>query len=161
MATSNLYDTYGDFNKQIVEGKTQTITCVPCGDPQFAFWRTTGGLYEVGWKTWYKATCVSSAAYNYVGMTRAAAEACAAAMDTKFRRQKLAWEFREYVENNQHWFGWVQKQSTVPVLDSNIRVIHDQGAMYHVEIQVNCVDEKYTVYPATVTFSYPPCMNDI
>ncbi len=161
MAARNLFDTYGDANKQIIEGKTQTITCTPCGDPQYAVWHSTEGGWEVGWKTWYKATCVSSAAYNYVGMTRTAAEACAAAMDTKFRRQKLAWEFREYTENNQKWVGWVQMPNTVPVLDSDIRVIHDSGAMYHVEIEVHCTDEKYTLTPATVTFSYPPCMADI
>lgn len=161
MAARNLFETYSDANKQMITGKTQTITCTPCGDPQYSVRRTTGGSWSVGWKTWYKATCVSSAAYNYVGMTRAAAEQCAADMDTKFRRQKIAWEFRQYTEGGRTWMGWQQLPDTVPVLDSNIRVIHDQGAMYHVEIEVNCTDEKYTLTPATVTFSYPPCMSDI
>ena len=161
MATSNLFTTWSDANKQMIEGKTQTITCTPCDDPQYAVVRATGGGWTVGWKTWYKATCVSSASFRYIGMTRTAAEACAAAMTTKFTRLKPAWQFQRYQESDLWWMGWRQQQAQVPVLDSNIRVVHEQGAMYSVTVECNCTDEKFTTTPATISFDYPSCMDDI
>lgn len=161
MATSNLFTTWSDANKQIVMGKTQIITTAPLDDPQYAVSRATQGGWIVSWRTWYRATCVSSASYQYIGMTRTAAEACAAAMVTKFTRQKVIWDFQRYQESQIWWMGWRQLQSTAPVLDTNIRVVHDTGSMYHVEIECNCTDEKYTTDPVHVTFDYPDCMSDI
>ena len=33
--------------------------------------------------------------------------------------------------------------------------------MYHVDVDVECIDEVYTMNPAGYQFSYPSCMQDI
>ena len=48
-----------------------------------------------------------------------------------------------------------------PVLESNINVVHDEGAMYHVNVDVECIDEVYTMHPENYHFDYPECMRDI
>ena len=49
----------------------------------------------------------------------------------------------------------------VEVLESNVQVVHDDGAMYHVDVDVDCLDEVYTMNPQGYKFSYPECMRDI
>lgn len=169
MAASNLYTTYSDANKQMGMGKTQRVTSTACDNPQYTIQKQANGQLSCFFTTWYHLVCVSTAQYSYVGMTRTAAEQCAADMTTKFTRQKPIWKYEIYYNPtlSVNLAGWHTLSTDIsagrytPVLESNINVVHDQGAMYHVDVDVECIDEVYTMNPAGYQFSYPSCMQDI
>lgn len=169
MATSNLYTDYSDANKQIQMGKTQRVTATACDNPQYTIQKQANGQLCCFFTTWYHLACQSTAQYSYVGMTRQAAEKCAEDMTKKFTREKPIWKYEIYYNPalSVNLAGWhtisssVSAGTYVEVLESNVQVVHDDGAMYHVDVDVDCLDEVYTMNPQGYKFSYPECMRDI
>lgn len=162
MATRNLFTTYGSDNLQIIQGKTKRVTVTQTGDPIVTITVPDGGTSpSVSVDTWYQQIANFTCIYQYVGMTKAAAETCAEAMRTKFTRSKTVWQYGyQSTQGGGYSLGWYST-STGTVLDSEIAVIHDVGSMYHVEVHADVTDETYTTSPTGSLPSWPSCFSDL
>ena len=158
MAASNLFETYGSDNLQIVQGKTKRVTVSQVGDPIVTVTGGSSPTYSVA--TWYQQIANFTCVFQYVGMTEAAAETCAEAMRTKFTRSKTVWQYGVQTVQGVTTLGWYST-STGTVLDSEVAVVHDSGAMYHVEVHANVTDETYTTSPTGTLPSWPSCFSDL
>lgn len=159
----SLLTSYGTNNRVIECGKTKRITCSPVGDPVVTVYKGSDGKAETSVDTWYKATCVCSATYSYVGMDYETASACAQAMISKFTRSKTIWEYgvdQERTTEGVFYFGWHEKTSGT-VQEAQITLSHDEGRMYSVRVQAQTTDEKYLKNGAVPTFEYPSCFSDV
>ena len=162
MATRNLFTTYGNDNLQIIQGKTKRVTVTQTGDPIVTVTvPASGSSPTISVDTWYQQIANFTCIYQYVGMTKGAAETCAEDMRTKFTRSKTVWQYGYHTtQGGGYSLGWYST-STGTVLDSEIAVIHDVGAMYHVEVHANVTDETYTTSPTGTLPSWPSCFNGL
>ena len=161
MATRNLFTSHGDANLQIIQGKTKRVTVTQTGDPIVTVTVPSGGTsptYSID--TWYQQIANFTAIFQYVGMTKGAAETCAEAMRTKFTRSKTVWQYGVHQTQGGISLGWYST-STGTVLDSEIIIIHDVGAMYHVEVHANVTDETYTTNPTGTLPDGPSCFSGL
>ncbi len=161
MATRNLFTSYGNSNLQIIQGKTKRVTVTQTGDPIVSITVPEGGgSPTVSVDTWYQQIANFTCIYQYVGMTKSAAETCAEAMRAKFTRNKTVWQYGVHQTQGALSLGWYSTSSGT-VLDSEIAVIHDVGAMYHVEVHANVTDETYTTSPTGTLPSWPSCFSGL
>ena len=162
MAARNLFTSHGDANLQIIQGKTKRVTVTQTGDPIVTVTVPSGGSSPTfSIDTWYQQIANFTCIYQYVGMTKGAAETCAEAMRTKFTRSKTVWQYGYHtIQGGGYSLGWYLT-STGTLLDSEIIVIHDVGAMYHVEVHANVTDETYTTNPTGTLPAWPSCFNGL
>ena len=132
-----LFTGHSDANKQIIELPVTTETL-----------RTRITVYTLigentmGYRPYWYIESFTREAFVYVGMTAAAAAACAAAM------------VAEYTKIGQ--FPVVQADGSVSFVNksmvvADIRAVHVGGKMYQVEVNVN--DPTYSLEPM---FALPP-----
>ncbi len=135
-----LFSSHSAANKQIIElpVKTETVRT------RIAVY-TLIGENTMGYRMyWYIESCTREA-FVYVGMTAAAAAACAAAM------------VAEYTKIGQ--FPVVTADGSVTFVDksivvADIRAVHVGGKMYQVEVNVN--EPTYSLEPMFVLPPVPP-----
>ena len=160
----SLINTYGKDNLVTLQAKTQRITCSTPTDAILTFSSKKGETPKVSSDTWYEMVCHSTAAFEYVGMSQTAAEACKADMIAKFTRQKTIWYFDagSYDEETGSFeVGWKQKTTGATVQEAEVNMNPTGGHMWAVAVSVDCEDVKMVKEPGGVTFNYPACMSDI
>ncbi len=162
MATRNLFTTHGTDNLQILQGKTMRVTLTQTGDPLVTVKIPNSGTAPtISVDTWYQQVSSFTCIFQYVGMTKTAAETCAEAMRTTFTRSKTVWKYGYHAtQGGGYSLGWYSTAEGT-VLDSEIAVIHDVGAMYHVEVHANVTDESYTTSPTGTLPSWPSCFTGL
>ena len=155
---------YNDKNMNILQGKTQRITCGVPTDPMITYEVKQGETPNVKVSTWYEVICHSTASFEYVGMDYATADKCRTAMITKFTRTKTLWEFDSGSydkETNTFFAGWKQKTNGAIVQEAEVSLQPMGGHMYKVTVNVDCEDISYTTDPTSASFPYPSCMSDL
>lgn len=94
--------------------------------------------YSVGAKvndTYYEVHRYTTKTWSYYGLDYATALSCRAAMETLLKRTFYFWRIGAD--------GTPVKDDALMMVDA-IEVVHDDGAMWHVDIQVNEDDMMYT-----------------
>jgi len=129
-----LFTGYSDANKQIIElpVKTETLRT------RITVY-TLVGANTMGYVPYWAIESFTREAFVYVGMTAAAAAACAAAMVAAYT--KIG---RVPVVQDDGSVSFVNKSMVV----ADIRAVHVGGKMYQVEVYVN--DPTYSLEPMFV-----------
>lgn len=94
-------------------------------------------------RPFYKYTRIRTRTYSYVGLSRAAAESCVAALQTLYTRRFPIWE----------WSGnkWRIKSGTdaySAALVAQIQAVRTDGEMYQVDVQLDETAEIYMMSPS-------------
>lgn len=100
-------------------------------------------LFKTYDKPFYRCRRRATKRYSYVGMTEAAAEACAAAKVAQYTRDCSVVSIEESEEADQYGnFPTVIGTKTTKTCTSDVAAEHDGGCMWHVTVSVSEDDEK-------------------
>lgn len=83
---------------------------------------------------------VRTKTYSYIGMDEATAKLCVAAKLSQYTRTYPTWEWK-----NHRWQRVTGVESTYTELVADVQPVHDEGALWRVDISVN---EEAVVYSA-------------
>lgn len=132
-----LLTTHSDKNKIAMNTKGEWVE----KELVFGYWQQlsyVGGAIVRTWDRMEKHTKRKVESFEYVGMTKEAAQTCASEMVTQYKKDIYAWEWDELNGRWQHKSGGFQNMA-------DVRCEWVAGDMWKVVVQVNQVFEAMTV----------------
>ena len=125
----NLLTSYGAENFQLIRDQNMKQNTELAGEAVVTVDYETK---SVSVDNWYKCLCLCTISFSYVGMTRAAANSCAADLRELFTTVEKEWRYGFNPENPTGW-GFYESSTGVPKLQAEISVQkHGEGDMYDV-----------------------------
>jgi len=131
-----LFNSHSAANKQIIELPVTTETLRTPITVYTVIGEEPDGTLTMGYRPYWFIESITREAFVYVGMTAAAAAACAADMVSKYTK---IGQFPVVTADGEVTF--VNKSMVV----ADIRAVHVGGKMYQVEVNVN--DPTYSLEP--------------
>lgn len=136
-----LLTTHSDKNKIVMNTKGEWDE----KELVFGYWQQlsyVGGAIVRTWDRMDKHTKRKVESFEYVGMTKKAAQTCANEMVTQYKKDIYAWEWDELNGKWRHKSGGFQNMA-------DVRCEWVAGDMWKVVVQVNQVFEAMTVHGGT------------